>query len=280
LRLDVRGGDAMKVLAFLATLLLLAPLPASAQKSSEGLGGVLGDVLGGVLGLKSGRVHGHVVITRGDTLVLRTDDNRTLAIDASATDQRIRGLLKAGDGVTVTLRQAREGESRNETLAASAIELDRASEKPKSFQRAEGTITEASRSRVVFKTREGFTMPLDVTSIAGLPALTPGAPATLYYEQGTRAGVTALWIEPRGSAPAASIDTSRSLPGDVVRLHGLVEAVTTTGFTLSTDDGRRVSVDATRSLVQSVRPGDLVTVFGRSSERVDAIIAEVVQQNK
>jgi hypothetical protein len=272
----------MKLLAFLATLLLLAPVPAQAQSSSRGaLGGVI-DTLGGILGIGGGRVHGHVVVATGDTLVVRTDDNRTLSIDASQTDLRIRGLLKPGDGVTVTLRQPREGESRSQTLAAADLQLDAPSQAPKSYERVEGTVTEASGSRVVFKTREGFTLPLDVSLITGLPSLQPGQPATLIYEQSSRPGnVTAVWIEPgtgtRGGSPSASINTTGSGSGDLQRVHGLVEAVTVSGFTLAADDGRKVSVQAGQNAPQDVRPGDLVTVFGRPGSGPDSIVAEIVQ---
>jgi hypothetical protein len=271
----------MNLLAFLATLLLLAPAPAHAQSSSSGgLGGVI-DTLGGILGIGGGRVHGHVVATKGDTLVVRTDDNRTLSIDTSQTDPRIRGLVKAGDGVTVTLRQPREGESRNQALVAADLQLDAASQPPKAYERVEGTVTEASGSRVVFKTREGFTLPLDVSSLKGLPPLQPGQPATLIYEQGSRPGnVTAVWIEPAattGASPSASVNTTGSGAGELQRVHGLVEAVTVSGFTLAADDGRKVSVQASQNAPPDVRPGDLVTVFGRPGSGPDSIVAEIVQ---
>jgi hypothetical protein len=285
----------MKLVAFLATLLLLAPGAVSAQSSGGGLGGVL-DTLGGIFGVGSGRVHGNVVVNRGDTLVVRTDAGRTLAVDASNTDARLRGLLKPGDGVTVVMRPAKEGEPRDATPVATELQLDPPTQAGKSWLTVEGTVQEATKSRVTFKTREGFTLPLDVAAITGLPTLQTGQPATLTYEQG-RQGPVAVWIEPgtsagsvsptpvpgqqpypqTGASPSASPDTG------LQRLHGLVESVSLTGFTLTSDDGRKVTVDTLRlseGRAPNVRPGDLVTVFGRPGANPSEVTAEFVQADR
>ena len=294
----------MRLVAFLATLLLVAPGVVSAQSSSGGgLGGVL-DKLGGIIGIGGGRVHGHVVLTKGDAIVVRTDDGRTLAIEATGTDPRIRGLLKSGDGVTVTMRQARDGESRGQSLTASDIQLDPPSQAGKQFQRVEGTVGQTEQSRMTFKTREGFSLPLDVSTITGLPPLSSGQPATLFYEQGKQ-GVVAVWIEP-GSAPQAAgappaigqtpsgtppsgpapmpSPAQQSQPANqpaaspdtgVQRYHGVVDSVSMNGFTLASDDGRKLTVEGNS---RDLRPGDMVTVFGRAAAgRNDAIVAESVQ---
>src|SRR5687767_3337217 len=183
----------MRLVAFLATLLLFAPGTVAAQQSSGGgLGGVL-DTLGGILGISGGRVHGNVVVNRGDTLVVRTDNGRTVAIDASKTDARLRGLLKPGDGVTVVMRPPKEGEPRDATAVATELQLDPPTQAGKSWLTVEGTVQDVNKQRVTFKTREGFTLPLDVASITGLPTLQAGQPATLTYEQG-RQGPVAVWI--------------------------------------------------------------------------------------
>lgn len=290
----------MKLLAVFATVLLALPGPVAAQSGGGGggLGGVL-DTLGGILGVGGVRPHGNVVLVKGDTLVFRTDDGRTLSIDASGTDPRIRSLLKPGDGATVTVKQPREGGS-SQALVASEVQLDPPSQKGKEWQRVEGTIQEARRSQVVFKTREGFVVPVDVSRITGLPSLTTGAPATLVYEN-TGQGVVGVWIEPgvaTGAAPgipgaapgtpgaggSASPATSPSSnAGELKRAHGLVESVRTGGFVLNTDDGRRLTIDTNRvspGAPGNVREGDLVTVFGRAGDGPDAIIADVVQPDR
>ena len=286
----------MKLVAFLATLLLLAPGSVWAQSSGGGLGGVL-DTLGGIFGVGSGRVHGNVVVNRGDTLVVRTDAGRTLAVDASKTDSRLRGLLKPGDGVTLVMRAPKEGEPRDATTVATELQLDPPTQAGKSWLSVEGTVQEANNSRVTFKTREGFTLPLDVATITGLPTLQAGQPATLIYEQG-RQGPVAVWIEPGTSASAQTFPASpRPVPGQppdpqagaspsaspdtgLQRVHGLVDSVSLTGFTLTSDDGRKMTVDTLRlseGRAPNVRPGDLVTVFGRPGSTPSAITAEFVQ---
>lgn len=276
----------MKVLALLATLILISPGLSAAQSSSGGgLGGVI-DTLGGILGIGGGRMHGHVVLVKGDTIVVRGDDGRTLSLDASKTDPRVRGVLKPGDGVTVTLAKPREGEPRDTRTAIADLQLDPPSQAGKSWQRVEGTVQEASKSTVTFRTRDGLVLPLDVSGISGLPVLQPAQPATLIYEQG-RQGPVAVWIEPgsalglaaplppqTGSQPSASPDTS------LQRVHGLIDSVTMTGFTLTSDEGRRLTVDTSRMPQggpRDLRPGDMVTVFGRPGSSPDVLAAEFVQ---
>lgn len=273
----------MRLLAFLATLLLLAPVPVSAQSSSGGgLGGVL-DTLGGIVGLGTGRIHGHVVMAKGDTLVVRSDDGRTLSVDVSRTDQRLRGVLKPGDGVTLTMRQPREGEPKNQALIANDLQLDPPSKAGKTFQRVEGNVLETGASRMTFRTREGFTLPLDVSKITGLPQLSNGQPATLFYEP-DKQGVVAVWIEPgsvaQASKPAPAPPPAASPDTGVQRFHGLVDSVTLSGFTLTSDDGRKLTVETKSGASQDIRPGDMVTVFGRAAAgRADAIVAEFVHQD-
>jgi hypothetical protein len=276
----------MKMLALLATLILISPGMVAAQSSSGGgLGGVL-DTLGGILGIGGGRMHGHVVLVKGDTLVVRGDDGRTLSLDASKTDPRVRGVLKPGDGVTVTLGKPREGEPRDAANVVADLQLDPPSQAAKSWQRVDGTIQEASKSTVTFRTRDGLVLPLDVSGIAGLPVLQPAQPATLIYEQG-RQGPVAVWIEP-GSAlgqsstplPAPGPQPSASPDTGLQRVHGLVDSVTMTGFTLTSDEGRKVTVETSRMPQggpRDVRPGDVVTVFGRAGASPDVLAAEFVQ---
>ena len=74
---------------------------------------------------------------------------------------------------------------------------------------------------------------------------------------------------PAPSQPSASPDTG------VPRYHGVVESVSMNGFTLASDDGRKLSVEGNSG---DLRPGDMVTVFGRpAGGRSDAIVADSVQ---
>ena len=156
----------MRKLAALTTLALIlaaaAPLAAqdkqSNQDSKGGLGGVL-DTLGNVLGTGTQKLHGTVVANEGSTFVLLTDDHRTYRVDAAALDPHV--------------------------LTATDVTPD-AKGGGKTFQAVSGTVQEAGRQRVLFKTRDGLVLPVDVSNINGLPYLAPHQPATLYYEQGPR----------------------------------------------------------------------------------------------
>ena len=66
----------------------------------------------------------------------------------------------------------------------------------KAFQFVSGTVQEAGRQRVLFKTRDGLVLPVDASNITGLPYLASNQPATLYYEQGQRQEIVGVWIQP------------------------------------------------------------------------------------
>jgi len=178
----------MRKLAALTTLALIlaaaAPLAAqdkqSNQDSKGGLGGVL-DTLGNVLGTGTQKLHGTVVANEGSTFVLRTDDHRTYRVDAAALDPQKVSALTPGQTVSVTAR----GAGQSGVLTATDVTPD-AKGGGKTFQAVSGTVQEAGRQRVLFKTRDGLVLPVDVSNINGLPYLAPHQPATLYYEQGPR----------------------------------------------------------------------------------------------
>jgi hypothetical protein len=309
----------MKYLAGLTTLSLAvvavisAPLVAAAQQPQErgGLGGVI-DILSGIL--DGGRLQGHVVVNRDTTLVVRGDDGRTYAIDTSQVDPRLRGIPEAGERVTVVLARAREagdrpeaGPSRGpgaERLVAQQLQLDSASGGPaarKTFQMVQGTVEDSQGEQFLFRTRDGLVVPVDVATIRGLPPLAPKEPATLYYEQGPRHQVVGVWVEPRavtawpppsapqppsiGTAPQPSAGMPGPRPGgELQSVHGLIESVDLSGFTLSADDGRRLAVDTAQlepGLRRDLRPGDFVTVVGRpSADRPNALVAEFVEPDR
>src|SRR5256886_17615502 len=97
----------MNVIVILTAMLVLVGAgPAAAQsntKDSKGgtLGGVL-DTLGGILGGGSGKLHGAVVVAHDTTLVLRTDDKKTVRVDTASIDPQARPQLVPGQKVTVT----------------------------------------------------------------------------------------------------------------------------------------------------------------------------------
>ena len=245
------------------TALLLATGSAAAQErgQSGGLGGVL-DTIGGLLGGGLNKTHGTVVLARDSTVVFRTDDGRTLRVDTASLDAGARGRLQAGQTATLSARGT------GDILTATDVQIDQAGT-ARTFQRVSGTVQERSQDRILFKTREGLTLPVATSSIRGLPALKANDPATLIYEQGPRQELVAVWIEPgdaSGSLGSTVSDPtpSASLP-DRRTVQGTVESIAATGLTLQLGDGGRMEVDASgldRSALSAVRPGDRVTVTG------------------
>jgi hypothetical protein len=255
------------------TALLLATSPAVAQERERGggLGGVL-DTLGGLLGGGLNKTHGTVVLTRDSTIVFRTDDGRTLRVDTASLDADARGRLQAGQPATLSARGT------GDVLTATDVQIDQAGS-ARTFQRVSGTVQERTPDRILFKTREGLTVPVATSSIRGLPAFQPNDPVTLIYEQGPRQELVAVWLEPGDAAGAATGATgapgslgstgsepmpSASLP-DRRTVQGTVESIDTAGLTLQLGDGSRLEVDASgldQAALAVVRRGDRVTVTG------------------
>jgi len=157
----------------------------------------------------------------------------------------------------------------------------------KAFQAVSGTVQEAGRQRVLFKTRDGLVLPVDVSNINGLPYLAPNQPATLYYEQGPRQEIVGVWIQP-GTAGASAPSTgapsasapSASVPAAAQSLEGSVESVGVSELKLQTSDGRSVVVDTSgvdRQALRAIGPGDAVTVMGKSGASPDRFVAQSVQ---
>jgi hypothetical protein len=276
--------------AFTTLALILAaaaPLAAqdkpNTQDSKGALGGVL-DTLGNVLGTGTQKLHGTVVANEGSTLVLRTDDHRTYRVDAASLDPQKVSALTSGQTVSVTSR----GGGQAGVLTATDVTPDPKGG-GKAFQSVSGSVQEAGRQRVLFKTRDGLVLPVDVSNITGLPYLAPNQPATLYYEQGPRQEIVGVWIQPgtaeasapsmgasSASAPSASVSAAQSLEGSV-------ESVGVSELKLQTSDGRSVVVDTSgvdRQALRAIGPGDAVTVTGKSGGSPDRFVAQSVQPKR
>jgi hypothetical protein len=276
----------MRRFTILTTLALVlacvAPLAAQDRQERDrgGLGGVL-DTLGSVLGGGTQTLRGTVVVTEGSTFVLRTDDGRTVRVDAASLDPRKSATLAPGRTVSVTAR----GGGQAGVLTASEITPDAQGE-GKTFQTVTGTVQEAGRERVLFKTRDGLVLPVDVGRIQGLPYLAANQPATLYYEQGPRQEVVGVWIQPGGAQPAASAAApgapSASVPS-AQTVEGLVQSVGIGTLTLQTGTGQTVTVDTSRvdrEALRAIAPGDVVAVRGTGGGTSDRFVAESVQARR
>jgi hypothetical protein len=284
----------MRKLAILTTLALacLVAAPVGAQdkqdknnKDNRGtLGGVL-DTLGSVLGTGPQKLHGTVVLSEGSTFVLRTDDGKTYRVDAASLDPQKTQALAPGQTVTVNAR----GGGQAGVLAANEITPD-AKSSGKTFQTVSGTVQEANRQRVLFKTRDGLVLPVDVSNVNGLPYLAANQPATLYYEQGSKQEIVGVWVQPGtgqasasqqstpppASAPSASVSSPQSV-------EGLVESIGVAELKLQTSDGHAITVDTSgvdRQALRAIGPGDVVTVTGKGGTTPDRFVAQSVEPRR
>jgi hypothetical protein len=275
----------MNVFVILTAIVVLlgAAHPAAAQdRDRGGLGGVL-DTLGGLLGGGAGKVTGGVVLAQGTTLILRTDDRRTIRVDTASIDPQVRQQLVPGQLVTVTTRGT------GDVLTASDIQVEQGQNKPQAFSRVTGTVQERSEGRVLFRTREGLTLPVDTSQIRGLPYLAENTPATLIYEQGPRQELVAVWIQPGDAAASASptLEPSASVPSTPSpagqRLEGMVESIGLDQLTIQTSDGRHVRVNTAsvdRGDLARIRPGDVVTVTGNAGTVPDQFSANAITKTR
>lgn len=287
----------MNVIVILTAILFAFAAPAAAQDTKDsskdrgGLGGVL-DTLGGLLGGGTSKLHGSVVVARDTNLVLRTDDKRSVRVDTGSIDPAVRQQLVPGQKVTLTARGS------GDLLTASDIQVEQGQSAPQAFSRVSGTVQERSEGRVLFKTKEGLTLPVDTSQIRGLPYLAPNTAATLIYEQGSKQEIQAVWIEPgdmsasaspamepaagtSGSQPSASLPSPNAPAGQ--KLEGLVESVGMSELTVQTSDGRHIKVDTAgvdHNTLASVRPGDIVTVTGNAGTDPDHFSATTVTKTK
>jgi len=246
------------------------------KDNKGGLGGVL-DTLGNVLGTGTQKLHGTVVLVDGPTFVVRTDDRRTYRVDtASIEPQKVSGLTP-GETVSVTAR----GGGQAGVLTATEITPDTKSS-GKTFQSVSGTVQQAARDRVMFKTRDGLVLPIDVGSINGLPYLAANQPATLYYEQGPKQEVVGVWIQP-GTGQVAQTQPSPSASVSTQSVEGVVDSIAMSEIKMRTSDGRSLTVDTSgvdRQSLRGVTPGDTVTITGAADASGDRFVAQSVQARR
>jgi hypothetical protein len=270
----------MRTKAIITTIVLgltVLATPVLAQQSGGqsggGLGGVL-DTLGGLLGGGSRTLHGSVVLSDGNTVVLRTDDRSTYRIDVAALDPASRTNLTPGQTVTVTARGGA-----GDVLTATQIQADADAKSSATFQRVTGTVQESGKQRILFKTRDGLVLPVDVSRVHGLPYLATNQPATLYYEQGPKQEIQAVWLEAGAAQPSALPSTTAVAQS----LQGKVETIGVSTVTLQASDGTTVTVDTSavdQQSVASVRPGDAVTITGAPVGDGGKFVAQTLRSDR
>jgi hypothetical protein len=244
-------------------------------------GGGRGDILSGLPG-EYQSLHGHRVHASGATMIFRADDGKTYAADMSALDTQVWHSIELGRAVTLAAKPGREPN----TLVAARLQADpadrstgKAPKKP--FVSAEGTVEAMRDSRLGFRTTDGHILWADVSEMPGRAAVRVNDKGTLTYELGPRQQVTALWLERQETQPSAAVSPRAVGPGEYQRLHGYVQSVGWNTMSFKTDDGRILTVDTSQVDAQgrsAVRPGDLVSVVGKTTTRADQFVAEVIER--
>jgi hypothetical protein len=238
-------------------------------------------VLSGLPG-EYGRLHGHRVHASGTTMIVRADDGTIHAVDMSALDTRTWHPIELGQAVTLAVKPGRGG---NALVAARLLAdpADRSTgQAPKrSFVSAQGTVEAVRDSRFSFRTTDGAVLWADASRMPARAAARVNDQATLIYELGARQQIIAVWLERPETQPSAAVNPRAASPGEYQRLHGYVQSVGRSTISLKADDGRTLTVDTSQVDAQvrsTVRPGDLVSVVGKTAARADQFVAEVIER--
>jgi hypothetical protein len=154
------------------------------------------------------------------------------------------------------------------------------------WQRVHGTVLSKSGSSMQFKTDDGHTLTVDMSTVGAnvQQALTPNETATIIGKAGTQANqFVANYVQQDSSdparggkvvgqaaAPAASTaqPSAAAKPADDKswqRIHGTVASNSGTTLSLKTGDGQTLSVDTSKvdaGVRNNVKAGETVTVIG------------------
>jgi hypothetical protein len=146
----------------------------------------------------------------------------------------------------------------------------------KDEHRIHAQVVATTGSSLIVKADDGQTYTVDTSSLpaASWRNLEAGRGVTLTVSRGKSADTlvaSRVAADAPGSYPSASPGTAGSTAAaqnGYQRLHGYVESLGVSGMTLKADNGQTVSVDTSglnRETLASIRPGDLVSVVGKSS---------------
>jgi hypothetical protein len=266
-------------------LALVSGSPALAQ-STGGLGNVLNDALGGILSGKPGNEtrswHGHLVQAKGTTMIFRAEDGKVYAVDMSALDAQTWHPIALGQALTLA---AKPGPG-PQTLIAARIEPekpDRSGQlrEKRAFLSAQGTVEAVQDSRLNFRTPDGKILWVDASQLSGPAAARVNDQGTLIYERQSPHQVTAVWLDRPETQPSAAVNPSPVGRGEYQRIYGYVHSVGEGTLSFKADDGRTLAVDTSRVDAQvrsTLRPGDLVSILGKTTARADQFVAEAVER--
>jgi hypothetical protein len=245
-------------------------------------GGSRRDILSGLSG-EYHALHGHRVYRSGTTtMIFLADDRTTSLVDMSAIGTQAWHPIELGQAVTLAAKSGREPN----TLIAGRIQVDRADRStgkaPKRpFNSVQGTVEAVQGSQIRFRTADGEVVRADASQMPGHAAIRVNERGVLTYERGPRQQVTALWLERAEIQPSATVGPRAAGPGEYQRIYGYVQSVGWATLSLKADDGRTLAVDtsAVDAQVRDImRPGDLVSVLGKTTARADQFVAESIER--
>ena len=246
------------------------------------------------------RIHGKVQSVSGNTVTVKADDGRVLAVDAAQVSADIRGALAPDAGVTLI---GKAGTQPNQ-FTAQYIQQDASDplrggtvvgQPPpavtdRSWQRVHGTVQSVSGNTVTVKTDDGRTLTAHAGEVSAeiRGSLAKDDGVTLIGFPGSRTDhFDARYIQKDSATGAAGGASAPSaLPGPVdekswQKIHGTVSSVSGTTLSLKADDGRAINVDMKEvgeAIRQSLSAGDIVTVNGFYRGDQNTVAARFVQK--
>jgi hypothetical protein len=243
---------------------------------------------GGGLDILSGlpaeyrRLHGYRVHGSGATMIVLADDGTTSPVDMSAIGTQVKNPLELGQAVALAVKPGREPNS----FIAGRIQLDPADPSTgkiarRPFDSVQGMVEAIQGSTITFRTSEGRLLQTDASQMLGAAAIRVNDRGALTYERGPKQ-ITALWLERQDIQPSAAVAPKAISAGEYQRIHGYVQSVEWATMSLKADDGRTLTVDTSQidsQMRTTMRPGELVTVLGKTSPGVDQFMAERIERD-
>jgi hypothetical protein len=243
---------------------------------------------GGGLDILSGlpaeyrRLHGYRVHGSGATMIVLADDGTTSPVDMSAIGTQVKNPLELGQAMALAVKPGREPNS----FIAGRIQLDPADPSTgkiarRPFDSVQGTVEAIQGSTITFRTSEGRLLQTDASQMLGAAAIRVNDRGALTYERGPKQ-ITALWLERQEIQPSAAVAPKAVSAGEYQRIHGYVQSVEWATMSLKADDGRTLTVDTSQidsQMRTTMRPGELVTVLGKTSPGVDQFMAERIERD-
>ena len=170
------------------------------------------------------RVHGIVQSISGNNVTVKTDDGRTLTVDASQVSADVRGALQPSAGVTLIgfsgseaskftarfIQQDSSDTSRGGTVvgqAPAASASPSAAADDKAWQRIHGTVSSVSGNTLSLKADDGRVINVDMQAVGAQvrSSLASGEGVTVIgFYRGNQTTLAAQYVQKDSSAGSAS----------------------------------------------------------------------------